>query len=226
MSFRNIILLIIVEVAGYLVIIYNRFISLRTGIDAAWSDMDVQLFHRHRLGKRREMNIHYNKTRKKILGPLLLLISIIFTPHLLAHGNDPLLLDSLSKIKVEQTLNLAEKLLKEESEMVIKVIYNASKKQNIGSIASSLYGEFPLDRAKKVFGSNEAFFHWADDFKTVLNILSAVDSKLVNSSGEILPKKNRTIDEKIQILVAQKNLPMMKPYLSRVRVIANKMMGE
>lgn len=49
MSFGNIILLIIVAVAGYLVIIYNRFISLRTGIDAAWADIDVQLKRRYDL---------------------------------------------------------------------------------------------------------------------------------------------------------------------------------
>lgn len=49
MSFGNIILLIIVAVAGYLVIIYNRFISLRTGIDASWADIDVQLKRRYDL---------------------------------------------------------------------------------------------------------------------------------------------------------------------------------
>ena len=49
MSFGNIVLLIIVAVAGYLVVIYNRFISLRTGIDASWSDIDVQLKRRYDL---------------------------------------------------------------------------------------------------------------------------------------------------------------------------------
>ena len=49
MSFGNIILLIIVAVAVYLVVIYNRFISLRTGIDASWSDIDVQLKRRYDL---------------------------------------------------------------------------------------------------------------------------------------------------------------------------------
>ena len=49
MSFGNIILLIIVAVAGYMVIVYNRFISLRTGIDAAWSDIDIQLKRRYDL---------------------------------------------------------------------------------------------------------------------------------------------------------------------------------
>ncbi len=49
MSFGNIVLLIIVAVAGYMVIVYNRFISLRTGIDAAWSDIDIQLKRRYDL---------------------------------------------------------------------------------------------------------------------------------------------------------------------------------
>jgi len=49
MSFGNIILLIIVAIAGYLVIIYNKFVSLRAGIDAAWSDIDVQLKRRYDL---------------------------------------------------------------------------------------------------------------------------------------------------------------------------------
>ena len=39
MSFGNIVLLIIVAVIGYLIIIYNRFVSLRAGIDASWSDI-------------------------------------------------------------------------------------------------------------------------------------------------------------------------------------------
>lgn len=49
MSFGNIVLLIIVAVAGYLVIIYNRFASLRAGMDASWSDIDVQLKRRYDL---------------------------------------------------------------------------------------------------------------------------------------------------------------------------------
>ena len=49
MSFGNIVLLIIVAIAAYLVVIYNRFISLRTGIDASWSDIDVQLKRRYDL---------------------------------------------------------------------------------------------------------------------------------------------------------------------------------
>ncbi len=49
MSFGNIVLLIIVAVVGYLIIIYNRFFSLRAGIDASWSDIDVQLKRRYDL---------------------------------------------------------------------------------------------------------------------------------------------------------------------------------
>ena len=49
MSFGNIVLLIIVAVVGYLIIIYNKFVSLRAGIDAAWSDIDVQLKRRYDL---------------------------------------------------------------------------------------------------------------------------------------------------------------------------------
>ncbi|HEC45287.1 MAG TPA: LemA family protein [Epsilonproteobacteria bacterium] len=49
MSFGNIVLLIIVAVAGYLIIIYNKFVSLRAGIDASWSDIDVQLKRRYDL---------------------------------------------------------------------------------------------------------------------------------------------------------------------------------
>jgi len=49
MSFGNIVLLILVAIAGYLVIIYNKFVSLRAGIDASWSDIDVQLKRRYDL---------------------------------------------------------------------------------------------------------------------------------------------------------------------------------
>jgi len=49
MSFGNIILLIIVAVAGYMVIVYNRFISLRTGAKEGWADIDVQLKRRYDL---------------------------------------------------------------------------------------------------------------------------------------------------------------------------------
>jgi len=44
-----ILLLIILAIAGYLIIIYNKFVSLRAGIDAAWSDIDVQLKRRYDL---------------------------------------------------------------------------------------------------------------------------------------------------------------------------------
>lgn len=49
MSFGNIILLILVAIIGYLIMIYNKFVSLRAGIDAAWSDIDVQLKRRYDL---------------------------------------------------------------------------------------------------------------------------------------------------------------------------------
>lgn len=49
MSVGNIILLIIVAIIAYLIIIYNKFVSLRAGIDAAWSDIDVQLKRRYDL---------------------------------------------------------------------------------------------------------------------------------------------------------------------------------
>lgn len=49
MSFLNIALLIIAGIAVYIVIIYNTFISLRAGIDASWSDIDVQLKRRYDL---------------------------------------------------------------------------------------------------------------------------------------------------------------------------------
>lgn len=49
MRFGNILLLIMVGVVGYLVVIYNKFVSLRAGMDAAWSDIDVQLKRRYDL---------------------------------------------------------------------------------------------------------------------------------------------------------------------------------
>ncbi len=49
MSFGNIVLIIIVAVVGYLIAIYNKFVSLQAGIDAAWSDIDVQLKRRYNL---------------------------------------------------------------------------------------------------------------------------------------------------------------------------------
>lgn len=49
MRFGNIILVIIIAVVGYLIMAYNRFASLRAGINAAWSDIDVQLKRRYDL---------------------------------------------------------------------------------------------------------------------------------------------------------------------------------
>ncbi len=49
MSFGNIVLLIIVAIVAYLIAIYNKFVSLRAGIDASWSDIDVQLKRRYDL---------------------------------------------------------------------------------------------------------------------------------------------------------------------------------
>jgi len=43
------ILVILAVVAGYLIAIYNKFVSLQSGIDAAWSDIDVQLKRRYNL---------------------------------------------------------------------------------------------------------------------------------------------------------------------------------
>jgi len=45
-------MILLVAVAGgaiYLIAIYNKFISLRAGIDAAWSDVDIQLKRRYDL---------------------------------------------------------------------------------------------------------------------------------------------------------------------------------
>jgi len=49
MGFGNIILLIIIATVVYLIAIYNKFVSLRAGINAAWSDIDVQLKRRYDL---------------------------------------------------------------------------------------------------------------------------------------------------------------------------------
>jgi len=49
MSFGNILLLIIVGVGAYLVAIYNKLVALRAGMDASWSDIDVQLKRRYDL---------------------------------------------------------------------------------------------------------------------------------------------------------------------------------
>ena len=49
MSFGNIILLVIIGTIAYLIAIYNKFVSLRAGVDASWSDIDVQLKRRYNL---------------------------------------------------------------------------------------------------------------------------------------------------------------------------------
>ena len=46
MRFGYILFLIVIAVVAYLIIIYNKFVSLRAGIDASWSDIDVQLKRR------------------------------------------------------------------------------------------------------------------------------------------------------------------------------------
>lgn len=49
MSFFSILLLLIAVTVLYFILIYNKFISLRAGIDASWSDIDVQLKRRYNL---------------------------------------------------------------------------------------------------------------------------------------------------------------------------------
>jgi LemA protein len=49
MSFGNIVLLGIAGIALYLIAIYNKLVALRAGMDAAWSDIDVQLKRRYDL---------------------------------------------------------------------------------------------------------------------------------------------------------------------------------
>ena len=49
MSTGTILLVLIVLTALYFVAIYNKLVSLRAGIDAAWSDIDVQLKRRYNL---------------------------------------------------------------------------------------------------------------------------------------------------------------------------------
>jgi LemA protein len=49
MNIGSVLLAILVGVAGYLIAIYNKFVSLQSGIDAAWSDIDVQLKRRYNL---------------------------------------------------------------------------------------------------------------------------------------------------------------------------------
>jgi len=49
MSSGTILLILIIGAVLYLVAIYNKLVSLRAGIDAAWSDIDVQLKRRYNL---------------------------------------------------------------------------------------------------------------------------------------------------------------------------------
>ena len=49
MNSGSIIVLAIIGILLYLIVIYNRLVSLRAGINAAWSDIDVQLKRRHDL---------------------------------------------------------------------------------------------------------------------------------------------------------------------------------
>lgn len=49
MGSGTILLIIIIAVIGYLIVIYNKFVSLRAGIDSSWSDIDVQLKRRYDL---------------------------------------------------------------------------------------------------------------------------------------------------------------------------------
>jgi len=49
MSFGNIVLGLIVGIGAYLVVIYNKFVSLRAGMNASWADIDVQLKRRYDL---------------------------------------------------------------------------------------------------------------------------------------------------------------------------------
>jgi LemA protein len=49
MSLGNIILLLIIGAVLYAIAIYNKLVSLRAGIDSAWSDIDIQLKRRYDL---------------------------------------------------------------------------------------------------------------------------------------------------------------------------------
>jgi len=49
MSVGTILLLLIIGLALYFIAIYNKFVSLKAGIDASWSDIDVQLKRRYDL---------------------------------------------------------------------------------------------------------------------------------------------------------------------------------
>jgi len=49
MNFGYLVLLLFIGLIIYLIAIYNKFVSLQAGIDAAWSDIDVQLKRRYNL---------------------------------------------------------------------------------------------------------------------------------------------------------------------------------
>jgi len=49
MSLINIIFVVLVLGIIYFIMIYNKFVSLRAGIDASWSDIDIQLKRRYNL---------------------------------------------------------------------------------------------------------------------------------------------------------------------------------
>lgn len=49
MNFSILLLTIIILGVIYLIVIYNQFVALRAGIDASWSDIDVQLKRRYNL---------------------------------------------------------------------------------------------------------------------------------------------------------------------------------
>ena len=40
---------IVLGMVGYFIVIYNKLVSLRTGVDASWSDIDIQLKRRYNL---------------------------------------------------------------------------------------------------------------------------------------------------------------------------------
>ena len=49
MSLINILLLVLVFIVIYFIAIYNKFVELRAGINASWSDIDIQLKRRYNL---------------------------------------------------------------------------------------------------------------------------------------------------------------------------------
>jgi LemA protein len=49
MSLGTLVFVIIIGIALYFIAVYNKLVSLRTGINAAWSDIDIQLKRRYNL---------------------------------------------------------------------------------------------------------------------------------------------------------------------------------